>query len=217
MARFEMTEVLGKPWSAWGGAINVLSMPTALGRLRYRYFLPDEINTWGTQGQRISQVLAWVTSNTNLRRLRDHVRPEGVAQLSLRRRMDQMREKSAQMDVAQLRQALDEASKQTASQEAYFNELVEENAGVEADLSRYRDDLDDARDEIRTKDFQIQTLKEQLARAGNRVGGDFDAEALLGLRRRRTSRPRSSVSMRSTRHMATAASCWKARTRARTA
>jgi hypothetical protein len=97
-------------------------------------FLPDEINTWGTQGQRISQVLAWVTSNTNLRRLRDHVRPEGVAQLSLRRRMDQMREKSAQMDVAQLRQALDEASKQTASQEAYFNELVEENAGVEADL-----------------------------------------------------------------------------------
>src|SRR5581483_1489842 len=61
---FEMTEVLGKPWSAWGGAINVLSIPTAAGHVRYRYFLADQINEWGVSGQRISQVLAWVTSNT---------------------------------------------------------------------------------------------------------------------------------------------------------
>lgn len=178
---FEMTEVLGKPWSAWGGAINVLSIPTASGHVRYRYFLADQINGWGTTGQRISQVLAWVTSNTNLRRLREHVRPEGVAQLSIRRRMDRMRETSAQMDVAQLRQALDEASKQATAQDTYFKELVEENAGLEADVSRYRDELDDVRDELRAKDFQVQALKDQLSRVGGSGGDDIDREALLKL------------------------------------
>jgi len=178
---FEMTEVLGKPWSAWGGAINVLSMPTAAGHVRYRYFLADQIKEWGVAGQRISQVLAWVTSNTNLRRIRDHVRPEGVAQLSIRRRMDRMRETSAQMDIAQLRQALDEASKQAAAQEEYFNELVDENAGLESDVSRYRDELDDALDELRAKDFQLEGLKDQLSRAGEGGSADTDLDALLKL------------------------------------
>jgi hypothetical protein len=178
---FEMTEVLGKPWSAWGGAINVLSIPTAAGHVRYRYFLADQINEWGVSGQRISQVLAWVTSSTNLRRIRDHVRPEGVAQLGIRRRMDRMRETSAQMGIAQLRQALDEASKQATAQEKYFNELVEENAGLESDVSRYRDELDDALDDLRAKDFQIEGLKDQLSRAGKGGGAEIDLDALLKL------------------------------------
>lgn len=41
--------------------------------------------TWGdTQDDRISQLLALVTNNTNVLRLRKRVRPEGVTQLALR-------------------------------------------------------------------------------------------------------------------------------------
>jgi hypothetical protein len=178
---YEMSEILGKQQSAWGGVINVLSMPSASGVVRFRYFLPDAIRAWGEEPQRISQVLAWVTGDTNLARLRMHVRPEGVAQLSMRRRMDKVRAKSAQMDTAQLRQALDEASKQAVEQEKFFNELVEENAGLEGEVSRFKDELEDTRDELRKQEFQLQALKDQLSRAGDAGSGDVDAEALLKL------------------------------------
>jgi hypothetical protein len=159
----------------------VLSIPNAAGQVRYRYFLPDAITAWGGPAERISQVLAWVTSNTNLRRLHDHVRPDGVAQLSIRRRMDRMRATSAQMDVAELRQALEDASRQAAAQDQYFKELVEENAGLEANAGRYRDQLDDAHDELRAKDFQIQALKDQLSRTRNGGGDQVDVARLLKL------------------------------------
>ena len=50
--------------------------------VRSRYFLRDGIDEWGEEPQRTSQVLAWVTASTNMARLRMHVRPEGVIQLS---------------------------------------------------------------------------------------------------------------------------------------
>jgi hypothetical protein len=129
---YNMADILGKQWSAWGGAVNVLSTPSATGLVRFRYFLPDAIRAWGDEAQRTCQVLAWVTGNTNIARLRVHVRPEGVMQLSMRRRMEQMRAKSQEMDVAQLRHALEDASKQVAEQERFFAEIAEEKAGLGA-------------------------------------------------------------------------------------
>ena len=136
---FDMSEVLGKSQSAWGGAINILYMPTATGHIPGRYFLSDAITAWGdTQYARISQVLALVTNNTNIARLRKHIRPEGVMQLSLRRRMQAARAKSDEMSAAQLRTALDEAAKQAAEQAKYFDELVEENSQLETSVSAFK-------------------------------------------------------------------------------
>jgi hypothetical protein len=177
----EMSDVLGKPWSAWGGAVNVLSIPSAAGNVRSRYFLADAIREWGDEPQRVSQVLAWVTSGTNLPRLRMHVRPEGVMQLAIRRRMQRVRSRSADMDVTQLRQALEDASKHASEQERFFNELVEENAGLEADVSTSKDELEDVRDELRKHEFQLQALKDQLSRAGGSRSAGFDPGALLKL------------------------------------
>ena len=175
---YEMAEILGQPWSAWDGAVNVLAMPSASG-VRSRYFLRDAIQAWGEEPQRISQVLAWVTASTNIPRLRMHVRPEGVMQLSVRRRMEKVRAKSAQMNAAQLRQALDEASQRAAGQEHYFNEIVEENAGLEAELSRYKDDLEETQDEVRKKNFQLNSLKDQFSRAGRDSDGTVNPAPLL--------------------------------------
>ena len=44
---YEMAEILGQPWSAWEGAVNVLSIPSSSGKVRSRYFLRDEILAWG--------------------------------------------------------------------------------------------------------------------------------------------------------------------------
>ena len=156
---YEMAEVLGQSWSAWGGAVNMLAIPSVSG-VRSRHFLRDEIRAWGEEPQRISRVLAWVTASTNIPRLRVHVRPEGVIRLSVRRRMEKVRATSAQMNAAQLRQMMEENSKRVDEQERYFNEIVEENAGLEVELSRYKDDLEETQNELRKKTFDIKSLKD---------------------------------------------------------
>ena len=175
---YEMAEILGQPWSAWDGAVNVLAIPSASG-VRSRYFLRDAIRAWGEEPQRISQVLAWVTASTNIPRLRMHVRPEGVVQLSMRRRMEKVRATSARMNAAQLRQALDEASNRAAAQEHYFDEIAEEHEGLEKELARYKDDLEERQDELRTKKFELKSLKNQFSAACAGRGAPFNPEPLL--------------------------------------
>ena len=175
---YEMAEVLGKRWSAWGGAVNVLSIPSASGDVRSRYFLRDEIQDWGEEPQRISQVLAWVTSNTNIPRLRMHVRPEGVMQLSMRRRMEKVRATSAQMNEAQLRHALDDASKRTDELERFY---TDENTELAADRSRYKEALESEQEERRKQDFHLRSLKAGLSNAGGDDSGAFDSDVLLKL------------------------------------
>ena len=177
---YEMEEILSRPWSAWDGAVNVLAVPSPAG-VRSRYFLRDAIQVWGEERQRISQVLAWVTASTNIPRLRMHVRPEGVLQLAMRRRLERVRATSAKMNAAQLRQALDEGSKREAEQERYFNEIVGENAGLEAELSRYKNHLEDAQKDLGEKNHQLQSLKNQLSGASGGNDSTFNPELLLEL------------------------------------
>ena len=160
---YEMADVLGKPWSAWGGAVNVLSIPSASGTVRYRYFLSDEIRTWGDEQQRISKVLAWVTASTNIARLRMHVRPEGVALLSMRRSTERARAASERMNIAELKENLDEALKRANGYDRHLDEIVDENARLQEDLSRYQDELIDAQNDLQHKDHKLNALKGQLS------------------------------------------------------
>lgn len=178
---YEMADILGKSWSAWGGAVNVLSFPSASGAVRYRYFLSDEIGSWGDEQQRISKILAWVTASTNVPRLRMHVRPEGVALLSMRRSTERASAASERLNTAQLRQALHDALKRLDGNERHFDEIVEENARLEEDVSRYRDELVNAQDELRNKDFQLGTLTQQLSGTNTRAVDPTNASEILRL------------------------------------
>lgn len=177
---YEMADVVGQSRSAWGGAVNLLYVPTASGHIRGRLFLSETIVSWGSvPHDRISQILAWVTNNTNIPRLRRHIRPEGVMQLSLRRRMQATRARSEEMDAAELRSALNDAARQSAEQEQYFNELVEENSQLEDHVSVLKSDLEDIRDDLAKKDFTIQSLKDQLIRAGGEQDSTMDVASLV--------------------------------------
>lgn len=180
---YEMAEVLGKERSAWSGAVNILYPPLPTGFIRTKLFLSEVIESWGsTQHDRISYILAWVTNTTNISRLRKHVRPEGVIQLSLRRRMQAARARSGQMDAQQLREALEDASKQSAEQEKYFNELVDENSQLEGQVSVLNTQLQDAKDDLAKKEFDIQSLKDNLDRASDATqGAGVAPEELLSL------------------------------------
>ena len=87
------------------------------------------------------------------------------------------------MTVAQLRQELDEASKREIEYEHYFEETVEHIAGLEAELSRYKDDLEETQGKLRKNEYQLKSFKTQLGATGN--GGAFNPEVLLELATRR--------------------------------
>ncbi len=179
---YEMADVLGRQRSAWGGAINILYAPSTSGALRSRHFLADAITGWGEmQPARVAQVLAWVTNNTNMRRMRKHVRPEGVMQLAMRRQMQAARSRSEHMDAEQLREALEAAEKQALGRDAYFDELVAENAGLGDTIADLRLKEAELGGEINKRDFTIAALKDQLSRAGEGRGTTADAADLLEL------------------------------------
>lgn len=179
---YEMAEILGERWSAWGGSVNILNMPTKGGYIRGRFFLADEIEAWGDrQTARVSQVLAWVTSNTNIPRLREHIRPEGVVQLALRRRLQMARARSDQMDASQLRLELDKASHLAEEQATWIDTLEDGNDQLESELSEAKTKLDEAKQDITKKNFTIDALKNQLGNAGAGQANNLEGESLLQL------------------------------------
>ena len=179
---YEMAEVLGQSRSAWGGAVNILFTPNLTGFVRGRLILADEIAGWGdTQNARISHILAWVTGNTNIPRLHRHIRPEGVVQLAIRRRMQTARALSAQMDESQLRLELEESAKREVEQTKYFNELVEENSRLEDSLSTYKSAYEEAQETSSKKDYTIESLKNQLQLAGGGASTTIEIDLLMKL------------------------------------
>jgi hypothetical protein len=171
---YDMAEVLGHSHSAWGGAVNILYMPTRTGVVRSRCFRSDEILAWGEiQHDRISRLLAWTTNNTNIPRLRKHVRPDGVVQLALRRRMQTAHANSDRMIAAQWRMELEEAAHRCSEQ----GRLIEDNSRLEAAVSEFKAELADAKDELAKKESYLQALRGQLAKAGG-GRGNFVGETL---------------------------------------
>lgn len=179
---YEMADELGRRMSAWDGAVRVLSIPSPSGEVRSRLFLSDDIRTWGENPQRISRVLAWVTVTTNVPRLREHVRPEGVRLLSTRRRMETLRASAVEMKEAEGRQALIEASRQAEEeQERVFDGIAEENQILLNEISRLEDELADTREELRHTNFRLRSVKTQLSSADTEQHVDFDPDHLLRL------------------------------------
>ena len=185
---YEMEEVLGRSRSAWDGAITILSIPSA-GSVRSRYFLSDEIETWGDERQRISQILARVTANTNVPRLRNHVRPRGVEMLAVRRRAQARLAQIARMSVNELRRELadQKAVHETALQEqkeehdsllAAFSDDYER---VQNESARYEEEAKARDAEVREKDFQLQSLRAAMAGGTQPRDTNFDAEPLVKL------------------------------------
>jgi len=156
---YEMAEVIGQHWSAWSGAVNVLYNPAQTGLVRNHLFRSDEVVSWGdTQHDRISQLLAWVTNNTNVLRLRKRIRPEGVTQLALRRRLQAVRARGNQMDASQLREELDKASRLAAEQAELINFLEDGNTELESELSDAKERLADEREVLRGAPLRSEPL-----------------------------------------------------------
>lgn len=172
---YDMAGVLGQQWSAWDGAVNILHIPSSTDFVYSKLLLSDQIKEWGdTQHIRISNLLSWVTNNTNAHLQRERIRPEGVMQLALRRRLQIVQNKSGQLDVTQLMKELAQASQRQEETDNYFDELADGNAELENRIIELNDLLD-------KKEYETWSLKEQLTAKGASQASSFDADRLLNL------------------------------------
>lgn len=179
---YEMEEVLGRKWSAWGGAINVLNAPTASGYVRNKIFLFEEITEWGIgHGNVVANLLAWVTNSTNVDRQRNQIRPEGVTQLALRRRLTAVRNNSAAMNAQQLAYEIETAARLAAEQSQWIAALEADNSKMAAEALDLTNKLGEAEELIRRKSFEINSLKDQFSGSGGNRASAFDVSSLLDL------------------------------------
>lgn len=173
---YEMEQVLGKPYSAWDGSLNLVQIPNQRGIAYAHYFVSEDIEGWGdAQTDRVSRVLAHVTHNTNVPRLRRRIRSDGVLRLAMRRRMATERQKlrdnpGADKDVVKL----------------YEDEIDALNSQL-SELQRKLDDVEIARldleDTKQQLEYELRTEKfnhrEQLRQAQSTQGAQVDPLLLM--------------------------------------
>lgn len=174
-----MEEILGRRWSAWGGAINILHMPTTNGYIRSRVFLSETILEWGDkQYDRISQILAWVTHNTNIPRLRKRIRPEGVMSLAIRQSIEEAKRNQDVLNEVQVREELRRLTQDADEQSQWVALLEDTNANLDQDNHQLRLELDDMQHELSKERSAVRSLKDQLRDSGTTTSA-VDGEQLI--------------------------------------
>jgi hypothetical protein len=179
---YDMEEVVGRRWSAWGGAVNLIHPPQPNGRIFSRLFLSEEVKSWGDELRpRVSRILAWVTHNTNVTHVRERIRPEGVRQLELRRRFEESRAKSAGMNTGQLRGELDNAWRWAEEIDSENATLRSEKQELQFQILSLQEAQQEEREYLSRKDYEISALKDQLDRAGGGRVSTYDVSTITAL------------------------------------
>lgn len=179
--RYEMTGILRKQWSAWDGSVNVINIPEPSGHTGNRYFLAEEIEDWGrTQQSRVSRLLARITNDTNMSQRRNRIRPEDVIQAS-RRRSEVTQRQIHEMQVGELRSKLEKAHNDIDEQKRDNKKLKDENDKLEQEGLEITRLLCKAEDDVKSKNYENCSLKEQLKNSKVQEPIDYDAEYVIEL------------------------------------
>jgi hypothetical protein len=137
---FALAQILGRGYSAYGGAINIIfpyRQTESGGFCQTELLRPDRIREFLDSGSSVeSEVLASITHRTNLPHSWKHISIEVVAQARLTRRLTAgAKQASASADTAAYEELLDEAAKNLRSKDeelsALRGDIETSNATVE--------------------------------------------------------------------------------------
>ena len=173
---YDMEDVLGKHWAAWDGAVNVIHTRNSTGFIRGKVFRSEEIESWGAPEDRLSRVLAWVTHNMNIPRLRKRIRPDGVTRLAIRQQMAQTVSRLEKLSVEELRAQLATNAEMAREHDEYVQAFDDENDELKEQIKNLIAEKTELNDELGKRGFEIQRLKSQLDSAYSgqkREGSDF--------------------------------------------
>lgn len=148
---YEMEETLGKRWSVWDGAINIIRPKRSAISVSNSLLRSSAILEFGeAPTARISGILARVCHTTNVRMARNLVTPERVSRLALERRL-------------RLSQALREQQPEQESSLETENALLEEVIStMQAESLKQQEDMTQLEYEKMELEDQIQDLEDKL-------------------------------------------------------
>jgi hypothetical protein len=150
---FKLEKFIGRRFSAWGGAINIIFPARQLTKQRYYHtvlFLAAELRDWEDAGKSIdSEILAAVTHRTNLPYSWQHISPDVVNQAILRRHLGKVIQRAKQnADTSEYVALLEEADKELKTKDD--------------DIFELHINLEEKSDEIRKLQSDIDGLKHAL-------------------------------------------------------
>ncbi len=160
---YEMSEILSRRLSCWDGAINIIHAPFPDGRIVNHLYRSDEIESWGADSEsRIKKVMALVTHNTNIPKLHDHIRPEGVRIKALRENFYK-KGKAKSATERKLQNDFDTLIGMAAEQEQQYKE---DFSGLEFEKLCLEENNKQLAKELSKEKWAKETLKHQLSQSG---------------------------------------------------
>ena len=157
---FYSERVIGEPYAAWRGAINLIFPEVNSAGKRYiptKRLIPDELSEMISAGlQTENEILSMITHRTNLPHSWRHISPESVSELNLRRELARRREEVSRTgETTEYISLLEEANNEQTNKIA---QLEEEVRSLENEFSQHEED-------IRQKNYTIESLKTSLSQA----------------------------------------------------
>ncbi len=157
---YEMEEMLGRNMSAWDGAINILHTPDGRARIRNTLMRSEEIEAWGDRAQsKISKLLGLVTDKTNIPRLRELIRFDGVERLALKRRLDAFRARRTQDSPASISPAeMDMLWVEIERLETQLKQACDERDAISMRCMQLEDEKLDIDSQLRSANYRIKEI-----------------------------------------------------------
>lgn len=183
----EMANALGQRWSAWDGAINLIRPQNASGRIPNSLFLSEAIESWGRSShEKLSHLLATVTFNTNIPRLRKRISPEGVAQVAMRRYLQNLHYRAAETTASNYQAQLEKLTEDVKDGEAFIADLDSYSDDLKEENENLESSLEEVRNALSQKEYEIQGLKEQLKDAWQQKNDQTEIALVVDLARKKS-------------------------------
>lgn len=159
---YEMEENLGKCYSAWDGAINVIYPPFRGRKIHNKLLRSRQVEEAGDQRKdRIGYILAIITHHTNIINLNRQIRPEGVRAKALREKYISMPDTS-KVD-KKYKKYIEDLWNIAIEQEIKSNQNIEK---IELDNLQLKEQLDELEEKLFRANNKIQGLQSQLENSG---------------------------------------------------
>lgn len=174
---YDMEEQLGKKWSAWDGALNIIPARKQNGFVGSRLIRPDELRQDTQDLPSHLYILSLVTHSTNVPHSRGRITLEMVTNLKLKQRLNERRAQIQKINNrTELEDELALVWDEIQSQADRIRVLESEKDSAQIEVESLTSDKEELADEIRTLKFRAR----HVARAPN-ISAESRPQEMLDL------------------------------------
>ena len=176
----EMEVRLGRKFSAWSGAINIIGVRRRDGYISNRLLRATDLYAPArVSDENLMRVVGWVTNQTNVPLYRRRIRSEFVSQKFLRLKLAALRDKSVADNTERMSEEVKVALSFAESLEEDKKVLEEEKRELELVQLGLEEQLEEKERDLASKNYEVRALKSQLTQAGARDLIELDLDFMV--------------------------------------